>query len=86
MSDDEILRRLDDLTGRLTEVADRLARIERAMAREQELRERLDYEIDARRRLGEQTQWLIESLGETTKNLRWFEAEYRKAKGDPPGG
>ena len=81
MNDQDILGRLDELARRLEEVADRLARIEQTMATERDLRDKLAHEIEARRRLGEQTQWLIESLGEATKNLRWFEAEYKKAKG-----
>lgn len=66
----------------LAEIARRLAAIERAVHGAEELRQDLAREVEARRRLGEQTVWLLEQLGEARKEIRWLRARL-EGKGTP---
>ncbi|MCC6783341.1 MAG: hypothetical protein IT457_10915 [Planctomycetes bacterium] len=68
-----------ELVRRLDELAARLDRIETALLREGDLRERLAHEERARRELADQASWLIEFLGEARQEIRWLKEQ--RAKG-----
>lgn len=68
-----------ELVRRLDELAARLDRIETALLREGDLRERLAHEERARRELADQAAWLIEFLGEARQEIRWLKEQ--RAKG-----
>jgi septal ring factor EnvC (AmiA/AmiB activator) len=74
-----------DLTRRLDAIDARLERLDRSLAEADRLREALDHERQSRRELAEQAQWLVETLGETRRELRWLRQEHERLLGERAG-
>lgn len=69
---------LSHLMQRLDSIDQRLSRIEQRLEEVDTLREALQHERDSRGALAEQTTWLIETLGEARKEVRWLRSKEAK--------